>query len=222
MAKGAVAAVLRRRSVLWLLVVFVVFLAIWVKVRLEAGAALRRAVVLESEDRIELAIAVYRQTVRWYTPGSGPVAEAVDRLWSIGERMEADGDVDRALMAYRALRSGLYATRSLYQPYAERLGPASDRIAALMAAQEAAADRSVSRSEREAHHRALLDVDHAPNAWWSLLAVLAFAAWAWSLFFLATRAFDEETGRLSRPTAYLGAGAFVVTFAVWALALTVA
>ncbi len=209
-----------RRWLVWALTATSVVAAIWLKVRVEAGQSLDHARSLEKQGETELAISVYRQTIRWYSPGSGPVSEAVDRLWLWGQSYEEAGDSTHALMAYRALRSGLQAIRSLWDPYSEKLPALNDRIAALMAQQD---DRGAgSLAERTAHHRALLDVDHAPNRWWSLLAILMFALWIIALFGLALRGFDEETGALLRTPALRWLAFAIFGLLGWTLGLALA
>ncbi len=62
------------------------------------------------------AIAGYEAALHMYTPGSPLNERAAEKLWTMGEIMERRGDLDRALIAYRALRSSWYAVRWLVQP----------------------------------------------------------------------------------------------------------
>lgn len=66
--------------------------------------------------RAMAAIADYEAALHMYTPGSGLVDASAQRLWSMGESFEQAGDADRALIAYRALRSSFYAVRWFFQP----------------------------------------------------------------------------------------------------------
>ncbi len=193
--------------------------AIWIKVRVESGVSHDRALALEAEQDWALAITVHRQAVRWYSPGSGPVEASLARLEALATEREAAGDPGHALMAWRALRSGLYGVRSLYQPYSDRIPPAEDAIARLMAAQQAPEDAE-KRAALTAHHRALLERDLAPNTWWSLLAVLAFFGWAGGLFMFAFVGFDDETGALVRPAAGRWAAVCLVTMVLWMAGLS--
>ena len=115
----------------------------------------------------------------------------------------------------------MYGVRSVYQPYAGELPELQRRIAALMAAQEGALS-SPERAAREAHHLALLERDHAPRVGWSLLAVLAFLGWAASLFGLAQRGFDDETGALLPRLAARFAGLAAGLLGAWVLGLWMA
>ncbi|MHC1696560.1 MAG: tol-pal system YbgF family protein [Geobacteraceae bacterium] len=62
------------------------------------------------------AISGYASAIHMYTPGSDLVNTAANRLWSLGESLEQAGDTERALIAYRSLRSSFYAIRGLTNP----------------------------------------------------------------------------------------------------------
>jgi hypothetical protein len=62
------------------------------------------------------AIDGYAASIHMYTPGSSLVRESAERIWAMGEICERMGDNDRALIAYRALRSSFYAAQGLYTP----------------------------------------------------------------------------------------------------------
>ncbi len=62
------------------------------------------------------AIAGYEAAMHMYTPAGSLVERAAERLWSLGEGFERQGDRERALIAYRSLRSSCYAVRGLTQP----------------------------------------------------------------------------------------------------------
>lgn len=70
---------------------------------------------LAAKDTIA-AIAGFEAAIHMYTPGSPLVGRAAEKLWEIGRRFEANGHLERALIAYRALRSSFYAVRTFYQP----------------------------------------------------------------------------------------------------------
>lgn len=68
---------------------------------------------------ISAAISGYASAIHMYTPGSSCVNTAAARLWSLGESLEQAGDTERALIAYRSLRSSFYAVRGLTNPGTE-------------------------------------------------------------------------------------------------------
>ena len=62
------------------------------------------------------AVAGYESAIHMYIPCHPAIEESARRLWSLGEINEHQGDLNRALIAYRALRSSFYAARWLAQP----------------------------------------------------------------------------------------------------------
>lgn len=80
-------------------------------------------------------IAGYEAAIHMYTPGSSVVEASAQKLWTIGQMMEARGDAQRALIAYRALRSSFYSVAGLYQPGEEWIKRCDVRIAMLVQAQ---------------------------------------------------------------------------------------
>jgi len=200
-------------------IVVAILAAIWIKVRVEAGHSLEQAQQLESQGELELSIVCYRRTVRWYSPLSSPVKQSIEGLWAIGQEYEQKGDSRIALLAYRSIRSSLIGIRSVYQPYEAFISKSSERIAALMAQAEGTEAGSKEYEDRSAYHQALLLKDHAPNVLWSLLAVLAFLAWCFSLYGLSFHGFDDETGELITGKFGPRMGLMVVTLTTWIIAL---
>lgn len=82
------------------------------------------------------AITGYESAIHMYTPGSGMVKNSIDRLWQIGEIFERQNQSDWALLAYRSLRSSLYAVRSFYTPYPEWIERCDKKIASILAVKE--------------------------------------------------------------------------------------
>ncbi|MFT7622572.1 MAG: hypothetical protein ACI9WU_001745 [Myxococcota bacterium] len=204
----------RRRLIVGAIITLVFLGSVWTKVRVEAGLSLAYAQDLEQHDA-DTAITVYRQTIRWYSPFSTPTETAVLRLAELGVSLEKEGRPESALMAWRALRSGLYSIRWLVQPYQDQLPPAEDAIARLMADQESPSGTPDERAALTTHHRELLAQDPTPDTAWSLLAVLAFVGWATCLFLLALQGFDDVTGRVIAPIAIRWGLVSLVTFGLW-------
>ena len=82
------------------------------------------------------AVAGYEAAIHMYTPWSSTVERSAEKLWKIGEAAEQNGDVQRALIAYRALRSSFYAAAGVYSPGEEWIERCDDRIAALVPLQQ--------------------------------------------------------------------------------------
>jgi tetratricopeptide (TPR) repeat protein len=82
------------------------------------------------------AVAGYESAIHMYIPFNATVEKSAQQLWSIGEANERIGDINRALIAYRALRSSFYATRWLVTPGEEWISRCDKKIAALVPLQK--------------------------------------------------------------------------------------
>lgn len=87
-------------------------------------AALRQGNVIS-------AIAGFESALHMYIPFHPVIDKAAERLWQIGESNERMGDVTRALIAYRSLRSSFYAAHWLVTPGTAWIEKCDRKIAAL-------------------------------------------------------------------------------------------
>lgn len=78
------------------------------------------------------AVAGYESAIHMYTPGSSLVYQSAQKLWEMAEQAESRGDVPRALIAYRSLRSSFYAVAGIYSPGTDWIERCDARIAALV------------------------------------------------------------------------------------------
>ena len=78
------------------------------------------------------AVAGYESAIHMYVPFAGTIDNAARQLWAIGENNERLGDIHRALIAYRALRSAFYADRWLVTPGTDWIARCDTKIAALV------------------------------------------------------------------------------------------
>ncbi|RNC72611.1 MAG: hypothetical protein ED859_01215 [Desulfuromonadales bacterium] len=81
------------------------------------------------------AIAGYEAAIHMYTPWSSLVEASARRLWEIGGVFERSGDPQRALIAYRSLRSSFYAAKWLVQPGGEWIARCDGKIAEILRSQ---------------------------------------------------------------------------------------
>lgn len=197
----------------------VVTRAVWAGTRaLAAGDAASK------QGESQVAITEWRRAARWYVPGARHMGEAYDRLERLAHAAEEAGERDTALAAWRSIRGSILATRSFYTPFAERLDPANQHIADLMAALEDAAalpasgaagnpvpgpaaadaDADGAREQRAAWHYDLLIRDHAPSPFWSLLAILGFALWFGGGLLFALRGVTADDELVPRTAAHAG------------------
>jgi hypothetical protein len=78
------------------------------------------------------AVAGYESALHMYIPFHPTIHKAAEKLWQIGETNERLGDVNRALIAYRSLRSSFYADHWLVTPGMEWIEKCDKKIAALI------------------------------------------------------------------------------------------
>lgn len=81
------------------------------------------------------AIADYETAIHMYSPFAEYVPASARRLWEIGQRFENSGDYDRALIAYRSIRSSFYGVRSFYTPYKDWIARSESEIDKVLALQ---------------------------------------------------------------------------------------
>lgn len=77
------------------------------------------------------AIAGFESALHMYIPSHPVIEKAAEKLWQIGENNERLGDVNRALIAYRSLRSSFYADHWLVTPGKTWIEKCDKKIAAL-------------------------------------------------------------------------------------------
>lgn len=70
---------------------------------------------LAAGDHIN-AVAGFESAIHMYTPFSPLVGRSAQKLWTIGRDLEKQGESEKALIAYRALRSAFYSTHGLTRP----------------------------------------------------------------------------------------------------------
>jgi len=83
------------------------------------------------------AVSGYESAIHMYTPLSSLVDRAAERLWNLGELAAQRGDQQRALIAYRALRSSFYAVAGINAPGQDWIQKCDTRIAQLLKEQPA-------------------------------------------------------------------------------------
>jgi len=189
---------------------------------------LQRGHFMEAERRyaagdLKLAIREHGTAMKFHFPLSSYTWRSAERLWGIGLRFEEEAELLKAQAAYSAIRSSLYAARSLYTPGRDWIERCDDKLASLRAEMLVEEGR-VPPGEYEAarlRHLAALQTDRAPGPLWSALA------WAFFLMFLASvghlifRGFGPGA-RLRRKEAAVGLIGAMFSFMLWLLALAMA
>ncbi|MEM7436228.1 MAG: hypothetical protein AAF436_13805 [Myxococcota bacterium] len=149
----------------------------------------------EADGRDAAAIGHYRRAMRWTFPLNAYPDRAATALESVALRLEANGDVHSALLAWRSVAGSEAATRSFWAgSSSERRDRALAQIERLVAqrpASPAASDpgQDAVRTTDRARSRASVSLA------WAWVLLLGFAVWLAGLWLTVTRGFDPS-GRL--------------------------
>ena len=205
---------MKKRILAGLLVVTMLVAMIACKVVIESRGEFMKAAAMEADGLDEEAVVHYGRAIRWYAPVNPYVRRSAEALWRIADGMERGGDPEGALRSFRELRSALYSVRHVTSPYAETIGRAEERIAALAARQGEAA------GDRETYDRILgqLRERTGPDPLWSIVLVAGFLGWIGSVFAFIWKVLgDEASGRMRR--ALVWSISFAGFFLIWIIGM---
>ncbi|MCA9531571.1 MAG: hypothetical protein KC543_15685 [Myxococcales bacterium] len=206
----------------WLAIAGIFLAVVVVRVVVGGHNELEQAKAFDEAGKVVPAIVHYRRAARWYAPGSPYPVEALDRLAALGQQLTAQGDVQGALGAWRAVRGSILATRSFYTPHPERLEVANHHIAELMASEPPPPiDAGKSKEELTREHLALLEHVPEPKLGWTLVLLFGFFMWVFGAFRFSVRAVDQDD-RLVGAQALRWGGVVVVGFALFVLGMWLA
>ena len=207
---------IKGRVMIGLSCVFFFLLLVLLKVNISARNEYRRGeVALENKDLTQ-AITYFDRAIHWYSPGNKAVKDSIHALWSIGAQSENRGDYAIALQAFRALRSSLYSVRSFYTPHADWIERCDDRIASILAQEQAtgSSNKGATPGGRKNEILKILSTQTEPDVFWSVLLEIGFWGWIGCSIAFIFRAFSGLKGFNVREA--LGWGIFVIFFyALW-------
>jgi hypothetical protein len=173
-----------------------------------------------AQGELKLAVREYSTAMSLYVPLSPYGERSAERLWDMGLRFEADGELLRAQSAYSAIRSSLYGARSFYTPGKEWIRKCDEKIASLRASMLLEEGR-ITKDEFGATRQKHLEVmrtDRAPIPAWAVLAAVSFIAFIASVAYFIFRGLTPEA-RLRKREAIIGALAAACSFALWVMSL---
>ena len=131
-ARGKVLSVARQIA----LVLLVMFVMVWGRACYFQQNHYSDAEAALKEKKYKDAITSYEWTIRMYTPLSGEVEDACEKLWFIAGEYEKKRQLDLALIAYRSLRSSIYSIKSFYLPYGEWIKLTDEKIKGILSIQK--------------------------------------------------------------------------------------
>jgi tetratricopeptide (TPR) repeat protein len=195
--------------------------AVAIRVATSAKAELERADALLAEGDLDRSVQQYRRAARWYAPGSPYHVTALERLAALGAQAEAQGDTERALSAYRAIRAAILSSRSFYTPESGRLKEANIHIASLTASlRPASLEGERAREKFRTEHLALLEARSGPKLLWTWALLIGFIAWVGGAYVFTVLAIDAyghlvwREVRLWGTVVILGLGLFILGLAL--------
>lgn len=195
---------------------------LYIKVTLNSQDALRVGDGAYADGEIKTAIIHYERAIKWYTPWSVVVPRALERLWQLGTEAEARGDLPRALEAYQALRSSLYAVQSLYIPYQDWVTKSEERIAPLLAQTKAGTAVEADKLKQDtARFARQLQRHVGPHVGWAILVEVSFVSWIGATVGLIWYVFDDK-GHFVPRQGFLWGGLVVLFFALWLIGMRLA
>jgi hypothetical protein len=110
---------------------------IWANVYLRSARYAREGDDYLKDGHLVEAISSYETSAHAYTPWNPHVKHSMQKLWDIGELLEQMyDDPTYPLIAYRSLRSTVYAIRSFYTPYKEWVPRCNEKIMQLVEKQD--------------------------------------------------------------------------------------
>jgi hypothetical protein len=120
-----------------ILTIFIAIGMIWWNTYRRSVTYFNEGEKLFQEGQLLDAITSFETSAHAYTPYNSYVKRSMERMWEIGTRFEAEKEEpDYALIAYRSLRSSVYAIRSLYMPYKEWIPRCDEKIRKLVEIQK--------------------------------------------------------------------------------------
>jgi hypothetical protein len=207
----------RSRPWLWpLLAVTLVLASLSLRATWEQRAAYVRAVQLERQGDLWRAVDEYRWTLRWYTPWGPDTADAAAALRDLARR-HAAADPELAVQAWDNLRSGLIASRHLWQPRAGLVAEANEALPPLLLRVAERRGDLRDKTQLLRHFQAAYARPVGVGPWTSLAVSAGFVAWLAGLGLAVARGLDSE-GRWSR-AGLRPLGLSLAGFAVWMAAL---
>ena len=156
---------------LWLIgtmIVVALLVAVWVRVYWGGCASYRTGMMHLEKDASIRAVTYFDRAIHWYAPFNPWVEKSARRLWEIGQEAEKEGDTKLALIAYRTIRRGFYAARSVYQPGKEWIRRSEAQIDHLVRAESG--ELPSSQETRD------------PDVFWSIVVLIGLFGWIGSIF----------------------------------------
>ena len=120
--------ILANGTALIALMLLLFFASTWWRMHIQYSAG---ETALQRDD-FTGAVAGFESAIHMYIPYNSTIEKAARQLWIIAETNERKGDIDRALIACRSLRSSFYSARWLKTPGQDWIARCDKKISALL------------------------------------------------------------------------------------------
>lgn len=212
---------LKRPSLTLLACMLIVAASGLIKIYINAADELEKADALFAQKDYARSAIHYERSIRWHVPGSGLQDRAAEGLWKVATSHETAGDNERALSAYRLLRSAFYSTRSFYTPGPTWIDRCNEKIAGLMALNPpySEADKAKSFEQRKVEAMAVLTKEKAPYTGWAVWVTVGFFGWVACVLLFIFRAMNKS-GDIERRQALYWSGGFILFYCLWIVAMS--
>jgi hypothetical protein len=195
----------------FLLLLVVILLMIMSRVYLGSAAEYRRALEAEKSGKVDLAIAHYGRSIKWYAPMSPWGKQSLAALWNIGEKCWAKGDTETAIFAVNTLRSSIYSARGPFTPFRGWINRADTWLAS-----------HVPEVHPEINNEKMAEIlgrEPSPNRTWSFFVGAGFVGWILSVFAFIFTVLPGPNETIKNGRAVFIGLLVVIFYALWIVGL---
>jgi len=208
-----------KRACLIVSIIAVGLAMVWARAFYGSMQAYRQGEIHLKAHQYVKAITFFDRALHWFTPFNPYPRQSAQCLWEIGRQAEQNGDIRLALIAYRTIRRGFWAARSLYAPGRAWIQKCDVRISKLTGLGQA--DRSASGSpSRLGNHTKASQKAKDVSTFWSIMLEIGFLGWLGSILALimfACKGGRKATFRASQTLVW--GGIATIFFALWIIAM---
>jgi hypothetical protein len=205
-----------RRVALGLLLSVLALAVVTLRAVIEGEAEMQDSDRAFNEGDLRKATVHARRAAILYAPGAPHVGAAYERLIAIASGAEAEGEVEVAQMAWRAVRGAALETRHVSVPHRTELDQADRNLARLASVSSSGTARALRADYEQA--LAALEKDSAPRARWVLALVFGFVLSIAGLVWIAVRGINPD-GSVTFAGMRLGLALTLIGAACWTIAV---
>ncbi|PIQ99848.1 MAG: hypothetical protein COV66_09580 [Nitrospinae bacterium CG11_big_fil_rev_8_21_14_0_20_45_15] len=202
--------------------IVLILTSLFAKVFLTSRYEIEKADLLFEQSQWDESLIRYDHALRWRLPFIDSQEYPAKKMWAIAETFERAGAWQKAIDAYRLLRSGFYSTRGLGIPGPDWIDQCNEKIAILMIKGPGAFPRdSEMFAEKKQIALEQLTRPKPPYLAGTLAAELGFLGWTSCVLIFIFKAISPE-GKIVTKKKYIYVIAFSLSYISWLWGLTAA